>query len=269
MNVVEVGKNTHAGQIALEQLKQHPIEANRSATSAQVAPQLRGRYFYVWLAALAAAIVFVGFSRTFFLNWLFAKRDLSPLYVLHGVVFSSWIALFIIQTWLVASNRTSVHRSLGVIGGLLAALMVIVGLTIAVHAARYGFLSPGLPPPLVFFVVPFFDILVFSILVGAALYNRSKPATHKRLMLVATISILPPAFARIPLAFITATLPISSFVLADTILLGCILYDVAVNRRLHRAYLWGGMLCVLSFPLRMLLAGTAAWMTFAHWITGT
>lgn len=239
------------------------------ATATQVTPQLRGRYFYVLLAVVAAAIVFAGFSRTFFLNWLFAKRDLSPLYFLHGIAFSSWIALFVIQTWLVASDRTSVHRRLGVMGGFLAALMVIVGLTIAVHAARYGFLTPGLPPPLIFFVIPFFDILVFSILVGAALYYRRKPATHKRLMLVATISILPSAFARIPLALITAALPTSGFALADAIVLRCVLYDVAANRRLHRAYLWGGLLFALSFPLRMLLAGTAAWMTFARWITRT
>jgi len=88
-------------------------------------------------------------------------------------------------------------------------------------------------------------------------------------MLVATISMLPPAFARIPLAFITAAQPISAFALADIVLLGCILYNIAVNRRLHRAYSWGGLLFVLSFPLRIFFAGTAAWMTFAHWITGT
>jgi len=266
MNIAEKEQNRHDAQTGLEQLQQRTIKA---ATSAQATPKLRGRYFYVLLATIAAAIVFVGFSRTFFLNWLFAKRDLSLLYVLHGMVFSSWIALFIIQTWLVASGRTRVHRRLGVFGALLAALMVILGLTIAVHATRHGFLTPGLPPPLIFFVVPFFDIVVFSILVGAALYYRTKPATHKRLMLVATISILPPAFARIPLAFITAALPISAFALADIILLGCILYDLAVNRRLHRAYLWGSLLFVLSLPLRLLLAGTAAWMAFAHWITRT
>ncbi len=238
------------------------------ATSAQATPQVRGRYFYILLAVIAAAIVFVGFSRTFFLNSLFAKRDLSPLYLVHGVVFASWIALFIVQTWLVASDRTSVHRRLGVVGGILAALMVIVGLTIAIHAARYGFQTPGLPPPLIFFVVPFFDIVVFSILVGAALYFRGTPATHKRLMLLATISILPPAFARIPLHFIAAALPISAFALGDSVFLACVLYDVVVNRRLHRAYLWGGLLFIISFPLRMLLAGTAAWMAFARWITG-
>ena len=269
MNIAGTRQNGHNTQIGLEQLKQRPMEANRFATSAHVVPQLRGRYFYVCLAVIAAAIVFVGFSRTFFLNWLFAKREFSLLYILHGIVFSSWIALFIVQTWLVASNRTNVHRRLGVFGGFLAALMVIVGLTIAIHAARYAFQNPGLPPPLIFFVVPFFDIVVFSMLVGAALYYRRKPAIHKRLMLVATISILPPAFARIPLAFITAALPTSAFALAVAILLSCILYDVAVNRRLHRAFLWGGILVVLSFPLRMLLAGTSAWMTFAHWITRT
>jgi len=256
-------------RIGLEELEERPIRANRLRTPAHVTSQLHGRYFYALVALVAAAIVFVGFSRTFFLNWLFAKRDLSPLYVLHGVVFSSWIALFLIQTWLVASGRTSVHRRLGVIGGFLAVTMVVVGLTIAIHAARSGFLTPGLPPPLIFFVVPFFDIVVFSILVGAALYYRKKSPTHKRLMLVATISMLPPAFARIPLGFIAAALPISAFALADVVLLACILYDSFINRHLHRAYLWGGLLFIASFPVRILLARTAAWMTFAHWITRT
>jgi len=154
MDIPETEQNMQDAQIGFELSKQRPIEAHRLPTSAPVAPQPSGRHFYVWLALIAAAIVFMGFSRTFFLNWLFAKRDLPALYVLHGIVFSSWIALFIIQTWLVASSRTIIHRRLGVFGGFLAALMVIVGLRIAIHAAHYGFLSPGMPPPLIFLSFP-------------------------------------------------------------------------------------------------------------------
>jgi hypothetical protein len=82
-----------------------------------------------------------------------------------------------------------------VLGAILALLMIGVGLTLAIHAAKYGFQTPGLPPPLIFLVVPFFDIVVFSMLVSAAFYYRQRPDIHKRLMVVATISILPPAFA--------------------------------------------------------------------------
>lgn len=237
------------------------------ASAAQPATHHRGRLFYLAIAAVAAVVVFVGFSRTFYLNALFARRDLPTLYVLHGAVFSSWIALLLAQTSLVAAKRTDLHRRLGVAGAVLAAAMILVGYAIAVHAAKYGFLTPGLPPPLIFLVVPFFDIVVFAILVAAALHFRRRPDVHKRLMVVATISILPPAFARIPLGFIAATVPVSAFALGAMTLIACVLYDVAVQRRLHRAYLWGGLLFVLSLPLRLLIAGTPAWMAFARWLT--
>ena len=237
------------------------------ATQAQVTVPTRGRNFYVAMAVIAAVIVFAGFSRTFFFNSHFAKRNLTSLMILHGVIFSCWLALLIAQTTLVAANRIDIHRRLGAAGAILAALMIVVGMTLAIHAAKYGFQTPGLPPPLIFLVVPFFDIVVFAVLVGAALYYRGQPDTHKRLMLVATISILPPAFARMPFQIIGATLPFSPFILGDIVLIGCILWDVAIHRRLHRAYLWGGLLFFLSFPLRMAIAGTSVWQTFARWLT--
>lgn len=236
------------------------------ATATQVAAPRRDRGFYIAMAILAAAVVFAGFSRTFYLNGLFARRDLSTLFILHGIVFSSWIALLIVQTGLVVAKRTDIHRRLGVAGAALAALMVVLGFAVTIHAARHGFQTPGLPPRLIFLVVPFFDILVFTILVAAALYHRRRPDTHKRLMLVATISLLPAAFARIPLAFISANMPLSAYGLADLILLGGIVYDAALHKRLHRAYLWAGLFFVLSVPLRLALSGTSAWLAFAHWL---
>ena len=238
------------------------------ATQSQPALKMRGRFFYVAAAIVAVLIVFAGFARTFYLNSFFAKRDLTALMIVHGVVFSSWLVLLVVQTTLVAADRTDIHRRLGIAGAVLAGLMVVAGFSLALHAARYGFATPGLPPPLIFFVVPFFDILIFTILVVAGFYYRGRPDIHKRLMLTATIAILPPAFARIPLSFISAHLPVSAFVLGDIVLLACVAYDVALNHRLHRAYLWAGLLVILSFPLRMLLAGTSLWMAFAHWITG-
>jgi hypothetical protein len=237
------------------------------ATQAQVTAPERARNFYVAVAVIAAIIVFAGFSRTFFFNSFFAKRNLTSLMILHGIIFSCWLVLLVVQTSLVAADRTDIHRKLGVAGAILAALMIGIGMTLAIHAAKYGFQTPGLPPPLIFLVVPFFDIVVFALLVGAALYYRGQPDTHKRLMLVATISILPPAFARMPFHIISATLPFSAFILGDVVLIGCILWDVAIHRRLHRAYLWGGLLFFLSFPLRMAIAGTSVWQTFARWLT--
>ena len=60
------------------------------------APLVRRRHhrFYNGMSLLIAAIVFAGFYRTFYLSpWLHGPA-LSPLRIVHGVVFSTWILLF-------------------------------------------------------------------------------------------------------------------------------------------------------------------------------
>ena len=224
--------------------------------------------FYVTIALIAAAIVFAGFARTFFFNAFLAHGYLGTLRIVHGTVFSLWLVLLLVQTTLVARRRTDIHRRLGIFGFVLASLMIILGLMMTFNAAKYGFHGPGLPPPLIFVAVPFFDIVVFATLIGAAFYYRRKPEIHKRLIIVATISILPPALARFCLLSpaLMKTLPFSAFLVADLILLGCVLYDYSKTKSLQRAWLWGGLLFFLSFPLRMLIASTTAWQSFARWV---
>lgn len=245
------------------------FEAARESTlgtPAQIQTERRGSRFYVAMAVIAAAIVFAGFARSFYLNAYFAKMHLSGLRIIHGIVFSCWLILFVVQTSLVSAKRVDLHRKLGVLGAVLASLMLFVGTAMGINAAKYGTTNPGLPPPTVFLVVPIFDMIVFAILIAAALYYRRKPDMHKRLMLVATISILPAAIARILFLFGVQDVLIPAFVLADVLLVGCILYDSVVSRRLHRAWLWGGLLVILSFPLRLMIAPTAAWQSFAQWL---
>lgn len=72
-----------------------------------------GTRFYVIMAAVAVASVFVGFARTFYLGWMFDAPTLTPLLFAHGIVFTSWFLLFGAQTTLVAAHRTDIHRRLG------------------------------------------------------------------------------------------------------------------------------------------------------------
>lgn len=239
-----------------------------AAIQAPAGSTRRDRLFYLGMGLAAAAIVFTGFSRTYFLKGYFGTGPLPPLVHLHGFLFTSWIVLFVAQTGLVAVRRTDLHRSLGVVGALLAAAMIVVGTLTAIAAARRGSSPPGGPPPLVFLVVPLGDILVFSFLVGAAFLLRRRPELHKRLMVVATIGLLTAAIARLPFAFILANGPLAFFGLTDLVLLACVLFDVGAHRRVHPAYAWGGLFLVISQPLRLIVAGTGAWQTFARWVTG-
>jgi hypothetical protein len=212
-------------------------------------------------------IVLIGFARTYYLKGILNGPALPSLLVhVHGAVMTSWVILFVVQIWLVASRRTKVHQRLGTIGALLALLVLIVGVITAVSAAARGS-SPG-PPPLQFLVVPLGDMFLFAIFVGAALYFRRRLDIHKRLMLIGAVNLLTAAIARIPLNFILTGGPLVFFGLTDLCLVAFVLFDTIKHRKLHPVFLWGTLVFIASQPLRLLLAGTGAWMQFATWLVG-
>ena len=248
-------------------MKSLTVEQRSAAAHAGSVRRRRERLFYTGMAAAFVITVFAGFARTYYLRPYFGTPSLPPLLHLHGIVFTSWLALLLTQTVLVAANRTSLHRRLGVAGAALAVLMVLVGSATAIIRAKIVEVPPGAPSPLAFLTIPLGDMLVFAILVGAGFYFRRRVDVHKRLMLLATISILPAATARLPFAFIQQVGPLAFFGLADLFVLVCLAYDLVTRRRPHRATVWGGLLIIVSHPLRLVIGNTQAWLSFATWLT--
>jgi hypothetical protein len=237
------------------------------ATQQTIINRQRERLFYTGMAAAFILIVFAGFAPTYYLRPYFQARPLGPLLHLHGVIFSAWIILLLVQTTLVATKRTSVHRRLGIAGGVIAISMVVVGSLTALVRARNFEVPPGTSSPLVFLTIPLGDMLVFAILVGAAFYFRRQVDVHKRLMLLATIAILPAAVGRLQFAFIQQWGPLAFFGLPDLLILVCLAYDLISRGRPHRATVLGGLLIVISHPLRIVIGNTQAWLAFATWAT--
>jgi len=224
--------------------------------------------FYYWTAIVSFLIIFTGFAQTFYLKGLFSTPVLSNLLLVHGLVMTVWFALFITQTRLVAAGRTDLHRRLGVVGAMWVVVIMVVGMATAIDAVRRGATPVPEVTPLMFMAIPFFDVAVFAALVGVALWYRRRSDMHKRLMLLATLSILAPGVARIPLDFIKqGGLPMI-IVLTLLPVIVCAVVDTVRNRRLHPAFGWGGAFVIVSWPLRLMLAGTAAWAQFAAWLTG-
>jgi len=223
--------------------------------------------FVIALMLIASAVIFVGFARTYYLNTFFARRSLTAIVHLHGFLFSAWFVLLFVQITLIAKRRTDLHRRVGYIGALLALSMVIVGMIVTIHAAKYGTLAkpPGLRTAN-FLVVPFFDVIVFASLAGAGLYFRAKPQVHKRLMILATLGILTAGVARIPLDFIRNRDISTLFLMGDVVALAYIAHDTLTHKRLHPACLFGGLLIVLSVPFRFTIDDTQAWQNFTLWL---
>jgi hypothetical protein len=95
------------------------------------------RYFYLCMALVLASLVIAGFSRTVNTNLFHASPPRPFLLWMHGAAFSTWIMFFIAQSALVRSRKVSVHRLLGWFGAGLAAVMVVLGFTIAVVMTRF------------------------------------------------------------------------------------------------------------------------------------
>jgi len=235
----------------------------------------RDRRLYIAAAVFIPIIVLIGFARSYYLKGFFGNPPLPSVLVhVHGIVMTSWVILFVTQVTLVAARRTRVHRRLGVLGAVLAATLVSVGSATAISsAARNVSLARAAPDgshpglgALRFLVIPLFDMAIFAILAGTALYFRRHMDLHKRLMLLATLSVLSAAIARIPLHFIATGGPLVFLGLTDLCIVGCVLYDTVKNRRLHPAFLWGTLLVIASQPLRIMLGGTDAWLKFSQWL---
>ena len=248
--------------------------ATLAATAPSRKPLASGAYdrvFYSGMAIALAVTVFIGFAPTYYLRGAFGApptvsgaTTLTPLAHLHGALFTSWVLLFIVQTALVASHRTRVHRRLGIAGAVLAAAMVMVGTATAIASAARGAGPPG-APPLAFLVIPLSDMLLFAGFVAAALMYRRQREAHKRLMLLAYISIITAAVARFP--GVLPYGPLMFFGLSFVFLLIGVAYDLFSRGRIHSAYTVGGGLLVLSVPVRLMISGTDTWTRFAEFLT--
>jgi hypothetical protein len=235
--------------------------------SAVFVKRRRERLFYTGMAVAFLLIVFAGFARTYYLRPYFSTPQLTPLLHLHGLIFTSWIVLLLAQTVLIAAKRTSIHRRLGWAGAVLAGLMILVGTTTAIVRAKVVEVPVGSPSPLAFLTIPLGDMLVFALLIGAGFYYRRRTDAHKRLMLLATIAILPAAVARLPFDFIQQFGPLAFFGLPDLLIPVCLVYDLLTRGRPHHATVWGGLLIIVSHPLRFVVGNTQAWLAFATWLT--
>jgi hypothetical protein len=224
--------------------------------------------FFSGMAALIAVTILLGFARTYYLRNLLATPSaplpsLTPLIHVHGLLFTGWIVLLVAQTRLVAAGRVDAHRRLGIAGAAMAVLMIGVGTLTALQGVVRGVSAGGIEPRR-FLAMPLFALVVFGLLLFAGVRARRDPPTHKRLVLLATIALLPPALARWVIFYLGLS-PAVVLALSTLFVLPLVLWDWVTLRRLHPATLWGGLVVVASGPLRLAIAFTPAWLAFADW----
>ncbi|HXF79468.1 MAG TPA: hypothetical protein VN598_11435 [Usitatibacter sp.] len=236
--------------------------APAGAFARRARPSERPMYFPA--ALVAAFIVFAGFAPTYYLKGIFDVPDLTTLKHLHGAVMTTWFSLFVAQAWLASDGNLRLHRRLGIAGVFLAMVVIAVGMQLGIVSARAGFSPLAAIPALVFLAMPVGEMVAFAGLFAAAIALRKRSDWHKRLMLAASVAMLAPAFARMPI--VTDGGPPAFFGLTDLVILGCIAFDTATHRRLHPAFALAFTWIVAIQVGRLLFSQTALWLEFAGWL---
>jgi hypothetical protein len=233
---------------------------------------LVGRWFFTGMAIAMLATAIAAFTPSI-ANGAGRRAPLTALAAAHGMVFFAWLLIFLVQSGLVATRHVAWHRRLGLASVVVLVLMVPLAYTATVAMVRRGFdLSGDLridKDPFHDSIFAFSNLLIFSVLVLAALAYRSRPEIHKRLMLFANIELMPaplahlighaPWLASLPAAIVM--IPISAFVIA------AVARDLVLARRVH-PLTWGlAILRLLSGPLEAGPIGSSAvWHHFASWL---
>jgi hypothetical protein len=151
--------------------------------------------FYFWIAFVMAVYVFGGFSLAALQRYLTNDATTMPPVVhLHGVTFISWMTLLMVQTWLINVKNVPLHRSLGTFGIALGTAVLFTGMLITALGMSSG------PPTAPFYYDLFYLSLAalggFGILFTLAIRHVRDPENHRRLILFATIPLLPPGINR-------------------------------------------------------------------------
>jgi hypothetical protein len=233
-----------------------------------------------WFYFIAAVTFFIIALASFGPSVADRSHALAPftwLIIVHGASVMLWLVLLIVQTLLIQTRRLLLHRRLGISSMLLAALVVILGYAAAVAMLRRGFdisgdLGGRMTPDKEAqgFLFPVLDITEFGLLVVAGYLARHRAAAHKRLMLFATIAMLPAPFAHLvghnPTLGANPAIMLA-LILASVLVSG--IYDLIRFRRIHPLSLWLGLgLFVVDLVCAIVVGPSAAWQAIAARIAG-
>lgn len=112
----------------------------------------------------------------------------------HAAVFTVWMLLLTAQILLVLRDRVALHRKLGWFLVGWACVMAVMGPWAAMASQAHNISSPVDISP--FLSVNIIDIVGFLVLLAWGIALRKNPAAHKRMMVLSTVSLADPGFAR-------------------------------------------------------------------------
>jgi len=217
------------------------------------------------MAILFPVITFIGFYPSY-RDFEAGILKIHWLTHIHSTVMTSWLLLYLTQTLLAATGNIKIHRRLGpfafVLGILVFMFMGIVSFHILIvnHPPEGSFLFSLL-------IGNFFEMLSFALFFTWGMLLRKKNAgAHKRLITLATITLMVAAIDRMKLNNLLPSFGIEAFnptfIYVDILLIPLLLHDLITLRRIHK-FTW---LCIAILIFLQVISsnvsGSPSWHKF-------
>jgi hypothetical protein len=228
------------------------------------------RKFYSRMALFMVALVFIGFAPSFYLRgYVTVPRPnptLPPSVMLHGLLFTLWMLVFVAQTQLVSAGRRDLHMKLGKLSFVLALaiipLMYLVGVWQVARANQ-----PPFTDPLNWSIVPLSGVPAYAIMLWIGWSHRKQAQVHKRAMLSAALMLMHPAIGRIPmppfLGFfaLTGALSVATFI-------PLLVWDKRQLGHVHWVSKLGVSLAAAALLISLAFLATGTWAPIARHLPG-
>ena len=241
-----------------------------SSVPAEYATQKAFRLsFYFWIAFVMAAYVFGGFSLAALHRYLTNDPTrMPPVVHLHGITFISWMSLLMVQTWLINVKNVALHRSLGTFGIALGTAVLFTGSLISL----LGFSRPGGTASPFYYDLTYLSVMAllgFGFLFTLAIRQARNPENHRRLILFATIPLLPPGINRTyQVLFQLDYLPVlATYVTMVAIAAAILVHDRRTTGKIPVASMIGAAVVFGQVLLHVPISRSEAFHTASHFVT--
>src|SRR5690606_21546006 len=204
--------------------------------------------FFLFLGITALFAVIIGFSKTFILPVGNGSFRAPTIIYVHGFFAALWIFLFLVQSILIQKNNFNLHKRLGYFGILVALGVAITIIPVGVYQVQKD-LANGLGQFAISLLIgSITSAIIFLILFCTAVRFRFNPPAHKRLMALALIVVLWPAWFRLRHFFPSVPNPEFWFalVIPDSFFIIAMIWDKMANKKIHWAFLYVGPLILIE-----------------------
>jgi hypothetical protein len=212
------------------------------------------RRFYTRMALFLVVLVLLGFGPSFYLrnvvpSYPRPNPTLPPAVILHGTVFTLWMAAVVMQTQLIAAGRVQLHMRTGkLVVGLALLMLPVMYLTAVWQVARAN--QPPFTTPVDWTIVPLAVIVPFAVLIWQGWARRRDVQSHKRLMLSAAImTVMGPSIGRLPIAPPTLTGFTIQLLLGLALFVPLLIHDRRKHGHVHPATQFGFALATITIAI--------------------